>query len=314
MVPRPHLIDRLDRAAARKVTLIAGPAGSGKTTLLSEWAAAVREHRHVAWVSIDETDDDVVLWTHVIESLRLTLPELTIGADAGATGPSPLTSLVLPRLLNDLAEGPPVHVVLDDFHRLDRAPSRDSVAWVIDHAPPTLHLVIASRTEPRLPLASLRAHGDLAEIRLDELRFDYAEGKALLNDQLRLDLVDRDAELLVDRTEGWPAGLYLAGLSLARASDRHAYVASFDASNRHVLDFLVEEVLDGHDPVTRDLMVRSSILTELTGPMVDWVLDSGGSAELLRALADSNMFLVPIGDRTTATDSITSSPSCCARS
>ena len=205
--------------------------------------------------------------------------------------------MVLPRLVNELTDQGEVVLILDDFHRLSGA-ALDSMAWFIEHAPSSLQLVLSTRIEPALPLASLRAHGELVELRLGDLRFTPGETDEFLNGCLGLGLERQDVEALVDRTEGWPAGLYLAALSLSRDADRHDFVTRFGASpSRHVNDFLEAEVLQAHDPPTQALMLRSSILGRLCGPLCDAVLEQQDSAVMLDELARTNLFLVPLGDQ-----------------
>ena len=209
---------------------------------------------------------------------------------------TPVIDLVLPRLVNELDGQGEITLILDDFHRVSSEPARASVRWFIEHAPPGFHLVLATRTEPSLPVASLRAHGELLELRAADLRFTHEEADAFLNGRLGLDLTTEDVESLVEKTEGWPAGLYLAALSLQSSADRHAFVRTFGGSNRHVVDFLVTEVLEAHDPPAQALMLHASILERLTGPLCDAVMEQEGSAEVLDAMSRSNLFLVPLDD------------------
>ena len=298
ILPRETLQRRLDDSHPRRLTLIAGPAGFGKTTLLATWAERRTSRRPLAWVSLDPADNDpVVMWSHIIAAVKAALPELETSADAGTTGSAPLTQSVLPQLMNDLSRADPVDLVLDDVHRVTGEQSLASLAWLLEHAPFGVHIVMSSRTEPRLPLATLRARGELVELRLHDLRFDEAEATELLNDNLELGLAPDDVRTLLQRTEGWPAGLYLAALSLRTAPDRHAFVSSFGASSRQVLDYLVDEVLLAHDPDLQDLMLRSSILEQFSGPSCDAILGRSDSARDLRELAKSNLFLVPLDDR-----------------
>ena len=204
--------------------------------------------------------------------------------------------MVLPRLVNELDGQGEITLILDDFHRLSGGAARQSVTWFIDHVPPGFQLVLASRTEPALPVSALRAHGELLELRAGDLRFTGEEADAFLNGRLRLGLTPGDVEALMDKTEGWPAGLYLAALSLQHAADRHALVRRFGGSHRHVVDFLETEVLQAHDPAARALMLRTSVLERLSGPLCDAVLEQEGSAAMLDALSRSNLFLVPLDD------------------
>ena len=295
-IPRRRLLEDLRNGSDRRLTLVACPAGFGKTTLLSAWYEAEAPRRVVAWLTLDEGDNDpVVLWSHVIGALRWASPDVAEPASLH-TVVAPVIDLVLPRLVNELDGQGEITLILDDFHRISSEPARASVRWFIEHAPPGFHLVIATRMEPSLPVASLRAHGELLELRAADLRFTYQEADAFLNGRLGLDLTAEDVEGLLGKTEGWPAGLYLAALSLQSAADRHALVQTFGGSNRHVVDFLVTEVLEAHDPPAQALMLHASILERLTGPLCDAVMEQEGSAEMLEAVSRSNLFLVPLDD------------------
>ena len=279
-----------------RLTLVACPAGFGKTTLLAAWREAEAARKPVAWLTLDEGDNDpVVLWTHVIEALRRASPAVAKSVPADLVVAS-VVDAVLPRLVNELDGQGEITLILDDVHRLAGVPARASIRWFIDHAPPGFQLVLASRTEPALPVAALRAHGELLELRADDLRFTSEEADAFLNGRLGLDLAPEDVEGLTGKTEGWPAGLYLAALSLQHAADRHALVRRFGGSNRHVLDFLVTEVLNAHNPAAQALMIHTSVLERLSGPLCDAVLEQEGSAAMLEALSRSNLFLVPLDD------------------
>ena len=295
-IPRERLLERLRSGSDRSLTLVACPAGFGKTTLLAAWREAEAARKPVAWLTLDEGDNDpVVLWTHAIEALRRASPAVARSA-AAHTVVAPVVDVVLPRLVNELDGQGEITLILDDFHRLSSVPARASVRWFVDHAPPGFQLVLASRTEPILPVGTLRAHGELLELRAGDLRFTCEEADAFLNGRLGLGLMPEDVEALMEKTEGWPAGLYLAALSLEHAADRHALVRRFGGSNRHVVDFLVTEVLEAHDPSAQALMLRTSVLERLSGPLCDAVLEQQGSAAMLDALSRSNLFLVPLDD------------------
>ena len=295
-IPRERLLERLRSGSDRRLTLVACPAGFGKTTLLAAWREAEAARKPIAWLTLDEGDNDpVVLWTHAIEALRRASPAVARSAPAD-TVVAPVVDVVLPRLVNELDGQGEITLILDDLDRLSSVPARASVRWFIDHAPPGFQLVLASRTEPALPVGTLRAHGELLELRAGDLRFTCEEADAFLNGRLRLGLTPGDVEALMVKTEGWPAGLYLAALSLQHAADRHALVRRFGGSNRHVVDFLEAEVLQAHDPPAQALMLRTSVLERLSGPLCDAVLEQEGSAAMLDALARSNLFLVPLDD------------------
>jgi len=297
VIQRNRLLRRLDAAEAVRLVLVACPAGYGKTTLLADWAASRLDQRTVAWVSLDERDNDpVVFWVHLVRALRRACPGLGDGVADEVTAPSLIMDRMLPRLLQVLAEQPAMTLVLDDVHVLEPGVARDMLRWLLDHQPAAVQLVLSTRAEPALPLGRLRAQGNLLELRAGDLRFTPAEGSALLNERDLLGLAPEDVVSLVERTEGWPAGLYLASLSLAAAADRHALVASFGASNRHVVDFLVEEVMDSFDKQMQDFMVRTSVLDSLNGPLCDAVLQRSGSQGALAELARTNLFVIPLDD------------------
>jgi LuxR family maltose regulon positive regulatory protein len=295
-VARERLFARLRDGRGRRLTLVAGPAGFGKSTLLAAWGEAESDARPVAWVTLDDGDDDaVVLWSHVVAALGRACPALT--GEGAAVGAAPLLEVVLPRLVNALAEQPDVVLVLDDFHRLSGAPSRESVAWFVDHLPATVQLVISTRSDPALPLGALRARGQLLELRADDLRFTAAEAHEFLDDRLQLDLEAGDVDLLVARTEGWPAGIYLAALSLAGKPDKHGLVRAFDGTSAHVVDFLSSEVLGAYEPGVQRFMLRTSVLERLCAELCDAVVADPAPTDALVSLARSNLFLLPLDDQ-----------------
>ena len=300
IVPRERLMERLRTGAGRRLSLVACPAGFGKTTLLAAWHKAEAARKPMAWLTLDEGDDDpVVLWSYVIEALRGVCPAIGQSASPRAAGAAHIVDIVLPRLVNELNELNDQHgitLILDDFHRLPDGAARDSIAWFVDHVPRAFQLVLSTRTEPDLPLAALRAHGDLLELRADDLRFTPGEADEFLNGRLALGLMPEEIDVLVDRMEGWPAGLYLMALSIGRTADRRAFVHELGTSSRHVIDFLETEVLNAHDPPMQALMVRSSILDRLSGPLCDAVLEQRDSESMLDVLSRSNLFLTPLDD------------------
>jgi LuxR family maltose regulon positive regulatory protein len=298
VVPRERLLEQLRAGSDPALTLVICPAGFGKTTLLAAWYQAETARRPVAWLTLDEADNDpVVLWSYVIEALRQVCPAVSLPVIPQMAEAACVTDVVLPRLVSELNGQGEVVLILDDFHRLSGA-ALESMAWFIEQMPSCLQLVLSTRVEPTLPLALLRARGELIELRLGDLRFTPGETDEFLNGRLGLGLERQDVEALVDRTEGWPAGLYLAALSLSRGTDRHDFVTRFGTTpSRHVNDFLEAEVLQAHDPPTQALMLRSSILGRLCGPLCDAVLEQQDSAVTLDELARTNLFLVPLGDQ-----------------
>ena len=298
LVARARLFERLEPTPGVRLTLLAAPAGYGKTTLLTTWRDAHAAERPVAWLTLDEGDNDEgSFWSHVIAALNAVHPGIHVSVERDLSDAAQIRDVVLPNLVNSLAAEGDVTLVLDDFHVLSNAAARDGVTWIAEHAPATFQLVIASRTEPSLHLPALRAHGALAEVRADELGFTADEAEILLNGRLGLGLARTDIADLVRRTEGWPAGLYLATLSLRRVDDRAEFIRRFGGTSRAVVDFLVDDVLEAHDRPLQTLMLRCAILDELYGPLCDAVLEHDGTGSLLEDLSRSNLFLVPLDER-----------------
>jgi LuxR family maltose regulon positive regulatory protein len=292
-VPRERLLERLRSGSGLGLSLVACPAGFGKTTMLAAWHEVEAGRKPVAWLALDEGDSDpMVLWSYVIEALRRVCPAITLSPQM-ARGAS-LVHMVLPRLVNELDDLGEVTLILDDFHQLSDGAARESIAWFVEHAPPTFQLVLSTRIEPALPLAALRAHGQLLELRADDLRFTSGEADAFLNGRLALGLTPEEVDGLLEQMEGWPAGIYLTALSLRRAADRHAFLEELGVSSRHLIDFLETEVLQAHDPPMQTLMLRSSVLERLSGPLCDAVLDQQHSGQMLAALSHSNLFLTSL--------------------
>ncbi len=304
LVPRPRLSERLDRGAASKLMLVSAPAGFGKTTLLTEWLAAgpaaPADERLAAWLSLDRGDNDPAsFWTYVIAALR------TVATGVGETAlallhapqPPPIET-VLTALLNELsAAAGDIVLVLDDYHVIDARDVQNGMEFLLDHLPPWLHVVIASRADPALPLARLRARGELVETRAAELRFTPDEAAAYLNEMMGLQLTARDVAALEGRTEGWIAALQLAALSMQGRDDVAGFIAGFAGDDRHVVDYLVEEVLQRQPDRVQAFLLQTSILGRLSGPLCDAVTGQGGSKAMLEALDRGNLFLVPLDDR-----------------
>ena len=292
-VPRPTLVARLGAMRGRKLTLIAAPAGFGKTTLLAEWLAK-NPRAKVAWVSLDDADNDPLrLWSHIVAALSRVLPAMRRNGDLLEDAAE--SQQVIPKLVNILGSTQ-VALVLDDYHFVTASRCHESVALFLKHLPETVHVVLSSRREPPLPLGRLRAAGELGELRADDLRFSLDETHALLVESLGVSLSPADEERLQEKTEGWPAALYLAALSLQDTEDVHAFVARFTGSNRHIADYVTSEVLGSTDAKTRDFLLRTSVLDDLSGSLCDAVLELDHSGERLRELERSNLFVVPLDD------------------
>jgi LuxR family transcriptional regulator, maltose regulon positive regulatory protein len=304
LVPRQRLSERLDRGTTSKLMLVSAPAGFGKTTLLTEWLgagpAAPADERLVAWLSLDRGDNDPAsFWTYVIAALRTVASGVGEGALALLQAPPPLpVETVLTVLLNDLgAIAADIVLVLDDYHVIDAREVQDGMAFLLDHLPSRLHVVIAGRADPALPLARLRARGELAEIRAAELRFTTDEAAAYLNEMMGLQLTARDVAALEARTEGWVAALQLAALSMQGRDDVAGFIAGFAGDDRYVVDYLAEEVLARQSDRVQAFLLQTSILGRLSGPLCDAVTGQGGGKAMLEALDRGNLFLVPLDDR-----------------
>ncbi|MFD1505631.1 helix-turn-helix transcriptional regulator [Georgenia yuyongxinii] len=298
LVPRPRLIARLGGPGESALTLVSAPAGFGKTTLLTEWlATAPADGWAVAWLSLDPRDNDPALfWTYVVAALDTAAEGVGAGArsllDAGQA-----TETVLATLINDLhAVAHDVALVLDDYHVIDSPQVNDAMGFLVEHMPPQLHLVIAGRADPALPLARLRGRGELAEIRAADLRFTPDEAAEYLNEKMGLTLTARDVEALEQRTEGWVAALQLAALSMRGRDDVAAFIASFGGDDRYVVDYLVEEVLQRQPDDVRSFLLRTSVLSRVTGSLCDAVTGQDGGTAMLAALERANLFLVPLDD------------------
>jgi len=300
LVARPRLSERLSRGAESVLTLVSAPAGFGKTTLLAEWlAAAPSDGRSVAWLSLDQRDNDPELfWTYVVAALT------TAAQGAGASAlsllqpPQPPSEAGLATLLNDLdAISNDVVLVLDDYHVIDARGVQDGMTFLLEHLPPQIHLVVGSRADPALPLARLRARGELAEIRAADLRFTPGEAAAYLNEAMGLALTTADVAALERRTEGWIAALQLAALSLQGREDTTAFIAGFAGDDRYIVDYLAEEVLQRQPEHVQHFLLQTSILDRLCGPLCDAVTGQDGGKAKLAALERGNLFLVPLDDR-----------------
>jgi LuxR family transcriptional regulator, maltose regulon positive regulatory protein len=298
-VPRPRLHAPLLASAHARLTVVVAPAGWGKTTLLSQWAHDPAETRGVAWVSLDEADDHPVrFWTYVLTALQRTIEGLSTSPLTALSAPElEPVDLALPELLNELAGIDTRNVlVLDDYHRVGHHGVHESMEFFLSYLPPALRVVIAGRSDPPLPLARLRARGELAELRAADLGFRVDEAAALLAAVGDIPGDASAAAVLCDRTEGWAAGLQLAALAL-RGTDWRPALATIRGDDRHVLDYFSTEVIDRLPADHRDLLVRMSVLERLSGPLCDHVLDRHGSAAILDALDRADLFVVPLSSR-----------------
>lgn len=298
LVVRERLLAAVDTALSRPLTLLSAAAGWGKTTLLATWA-----HRHpqvVAWFPLEEMDNDPTrFWILLVEALRRCRPEIGERALALLQASAPLTTC-LTALLNELAgqhaEASPILLILDDYHVITEATIHSSLTFWLEHLPPYVHLLLASRTDPDLPLARLRVRGHLGEVRTTELRFTREETRDFLTQRMGITLSERDVELLQARTEGWIASLHLAGLVLQRHTDPSAYVQTLSGNQRFLLDYLREEVLASLPETVQDFLLQTSGLDRLSASLCDALTGREDSDRLLEQVERANLFLQPLDE------------------
>ena len=297
-VPRPRLLEQLSRAMASAMTLVCAPAGFGKTSVLAEWAR--RRPQPVAWLSLDQGDSDPArFWRYVAAALDQLRPGIAQQVAVLLRGPQqPPLEAVLTVVVNELADvAEEVVLILDDYHLIDDPAVHGSLAVLLERLPPQLRLVLASRADPSLPLARLRAGGQLSEVRERDLRFTATETAALLREATGLDLPADSVAALEARTEGWVAGLQLAALSLQGRADPAGFVATFSGSHRFVLDYLTEEILARQPEQVVRFLLETSVLERLSGPLCDAVCGRGDSQRLLEQIERANLFLIPLDDQ-----------------
>jgi len=298
-VPRPRLTGQLDEGLAREIVLLCASAGFGKTALLADWVR--RGSRPVAWLSLDAGDNDPArFWRHVVAALDRAHPGIAqrVGPLLGPPAPRSFEGLVT-ELINELAARPSEEVillVLDDYHLIDAQPVHMPLEFLLRHLPPGLRVVLASRSDPPLPLARLRATGQLVELRADDLRFTAEETAALLYETLGPGLPGPAAAALTVRTEGWAAGLQLAALSMRETTDVAGFVAAFSGSHRYVLDYLAEEVLERQSEQLRTFLLETSVLERLSGALCDAITGRTDSQVILEQVERANLFLVPLDE------------------
>jgi LuxR family maltose regulon positive regulatory protein len=310
LVARLRLIERLNQGLrlGHKLTLISAPAGFGKTTLVSEWVGGLRldaanENQtinRIAWLSLDGGDNDLARFlAYFIAALnQVEGKETTIGKGALGMLQSPQpppAEAVLTSLINEIAAVPDrIILALDDYHLIDSSPVDDALTYLLDHLPPQMHLVIATRDDPQLPLARLRARGQLTELRAADLRFSPSEAAEFLNQVMGLNLSAEDIAALETRTEGWIAGLQLAAISMQGREDAASLIKSFSGSHRFVLDYLIEEVLEQQSESVQNFLLKTAILDRLTGSLCDAFIGQDNGQATLETLEQANLFIVPL--------------------
>ncbi|MEM7111753.1 MAG: LuxR C-terminal-related transcriptional regulator [Chloroflexota bacterium] len=296
-VHRPRLLQQLDSSLG-KLILVSAAAGSGKTTLLSEWIA--QQAQPVAWLSLDANDNDPTrFFTYVMAALQTAVPTLGEGIVSAFNSPQPPPIAVLfTTLINELATlENSVLLVLDDYHVIEAGPIHQAISFLLDHLPPQLRLLIATREDPPLPLPRLRVRGEMIELRAGDLRFTAAETAVFLNETMGLDLTEADIAALEARTEGWIAGLQMAALSMTGQADRHAFVDAFTGSHRFVVDYLIEEVLQQQSERMRRFLLETAVLEQLNGSLCAAVTEQTDCAAMLEQLERDNLFVVPLDNQ-----------------
>jgi ATP/maltotriose-dependent transcriptional regulator MalT len=298
-VPRPRLVHALDMGLVRGLVLVCAPAGFGKTTLLADWVRNSR--RPVGWLSLDAGDNDPArFWRHAVAALDRVRPGTAerVGPLLGPPAPASFEGLVT-ALIIELTTQPGEEdelLVLDDYHLIDTPQVHRPLTFLLEHLPAGLHVVLASRSDPPLPLARLRVGGQLVEVRADDLRFTVDEAAALLREAIGTDLPGESVTTLSSRTEGWVTGLQLAGLSLRGQADTAGFVAAFGGSHRYILDYLAEEVLDRQPEQVRGFLLETSVLERLSGGLCDAVTGGTDGQAMLQRVERANLFLVPLDE------------------
>jgi LuxR family maltose regulon positive regulatory protein len=299
LVARPRLMERLDGALGSGLVLVSAPAGSGKTTVVSQWVRQNSGRIPAVWVSLDDGDNDPVrFWDYFIAALKTFKPA---AGDAASTvlhsAQSYSIDVVLVSLINDLADiHQNVAVVFDDYHLITSEAIHGGVAFLIDHLPPAIHLILASRADPPLPLPHFRGRGTLVELGADDLRFTDEEAAGLLQDILGARLPAEQIAALNAHTEGWVVGLKMAALSMRGQKDVQSFISGFTGSQRYVMDYLLEEVLKRQTEEVRDFLLKTSVLERMTAPLCDFLTGGRRGRDMLIELDRANLFLVPLDD------------------
>jgi LuxR family maltose regulon positive regulatory protein len=299
LVPRPQLVERLQVGLQGPLTLISAPAGAGKTTVLSQWRLGIGSEVPTAWLSLDSADNDP---TRFLQYLSAALDTLDPGLEEEVrpllqSAEPPNGEAILTLLINRLsALEEDAVLALDDLHLIENPVIHTALTFLLEHLPARLHLVLLSRADPPLPLARLRARGQLVELRLADLRFSVEECAQFLNKVMNLDLTGEQVVALEKRTEGWIAGLQLAALSMRGREDVDGFVSAFTGSNHYIVDYLVEEVLKRQPEPLRHFLLKTSILDRLTGPLCDALTGEDNGEAVLEGLDHANLFIIPLDD------------------
>jgi LuxR family transcriptional regulator, maltose regulon positive regulatory protein len=286
IIPRPRLIEKLNTCLSCNFTLVSAPAGFGKSTILSDWVRQVDEKTYISWLSLDEADNDLTRFlTYVIAALQISDPDFGQGILAILQSPGELNlELVLTNLINEISKFPKnITIILDDYHVIETPQIDQAITFLLDHLPPQMHVIIASRIDPTLPLSRLRARGQMLEIRGSDLRFTLDEVTVFLSRWLGTDLSDQDIAALEDRTEGWIAGLQLAALAIqgSNHSEIHNFVNRFTGSDRYIQDYLTDEVLQQCSEEIGDFLLQTALLQQMNANLCDYVLKVSNGQTIL---------------------------------
>ncbi len=297
LVQRSHLIDKLSKGIFNKLTLISAPAGFGKTTLISDWIS--QSEMPVAWISLDKSDNDPIKFVHYfIAALQNFNADFGQLAQTMLQSPQPSIESVLANLIKEITEiNNECVLVLDDYHSVDIKPIHDIVEFLLEHLPAQLHLVITTRIDPPLPLARLRVRNQLNEFRASDLSFSSKEATDFFNKLMNLGLSDQDIQVLESRTEGWIAGLQLAALSMQGREDISVFIKSFAGDDRHIVDYLTEEVLNLQPETVQNFLLQTSVLDRFSAPLCNFVIDTNGSQGILDNLERANLFIIPLDNK-----------------
>ena len=295
-IDRARPAELLDRALEARLILFSAPAGFGKTTTLVEWLKGLGAR--CGWLSLDETDNDPVRFLTYLWAAASNAGSDPPGELATAQGVAhiPIADVVA-EIVTVLARSPvPVILALDDYHVIKSSKLHQAIALLLEQLPAQAHLAIATRVDPPLPIARLRARAELIEVRADALRFTTAESRRFLAERMGVEMSDSDLETLVAKIEGWPAALQLAGLSLVDAGNAAQFVRHFAGTNRFILDFISEEVLERLTPADNEFLLRTSLLDRLTGDLCDAVTGRTGGRDTLERLERANMLIIALDD------------------
>jgi LuxR family maltose regulon positive regulatory protein len=297
IVPRPRLVEKLDSGLQGKVTVVSAPAGYGKTTLLSDWAQRIDQS--VIWLSLDEKDNDLPRFLrYLLKAIQQI--DRRIGKDVLdvlASPQSPPAEILLTLLINDIAASDQEFVlVLDDCHEITNFEIYKELEFFIEHQPPAIHIIFIGRLDPSITLSKLRVTGDLLEIRSADLRFTKMESTVFLNDSMDLDLSVDEIMTLEQSTEGWIAGLQLAGLSLQQRENKREFIHVFSGVHRHLFDYLMDEVLSNQPSAIREFLFQTSILDRFNDSLCDSILGIETSFQIIQELEAANLFIIPLDD------------------